>query len=158
MKRSAIIGILAVIPILAIVTLLDARPWRDWKGSGGWGHKSDYQRMYKPQTIVTVKGIVEEVEQIIPITGMCSGIHLKLKTDSEVKSIHLGPSWFIERQYIKIEKGDAVEVTGSKIEYKGEPVVIAAEIKKEDSILKLRDENGYPRWSGSRRRKRRRGR
>jgi hypothetical protein len=155
MKRSLIIGILAVFTVAAIMTLSDARPWRDWKGSGGWGHKSDYQRMYKPQIIATVKGVVEEVEQIIPITGMCSGIHLKLKTDSEVKSVHLGPSWFIERQDIKIEKDDVIEVEGSKIEYKGEPVIIAAEIKKEDVVLKLRDEDGYPWWSGSRRRRRR---
>jgi hypothetical protein len=152
MKRSVIMGILAVFPVTALLTLSDARPWRDWKGSGGWGHKSEYQRMYNPRTIATVKGVVVEVEQIIPTTGMCSGIHLTLKTDSDVKSVHLGPSWFIERQEMKIEKGDAIEVTGSKIEYKGEPVVIAAEIKKKDMLLKLRDKDGFPRWSGSRKR------
>jgi hypothetical protein len=152
-KRLAIITLLFA--VIALASFLDARPWRDWKGSGGWGHKSDYQRMYNPINIATVKGVVEAVEQITPIVGMCQGIHIKLTTDSEVKSVHLGPSWFIERQDIKIEKGDTIEATGSRIEYKGEPVIVAAEIKKEDTWVRLRDKDGFPRWSGARRRRRR---
>jgi hypothetical protein len=39
-------------------------------------------------------------------------------------------------------------VKGSRITTKrGKTVLIAAEVKKDDSILKLRDENGVPAWS-----------
>jgi hypothetical protein len=41
-----------------------------------------------------------------------------------------------------------VEVKGSRITFEGKPAIIAAEIKKGEETLKLRDENGFPVWSG----------
>ncbi len=64
----------------------------------------------------------------------------------------MGPGWFIENQDIKIEPKDKVEVKGSRITFEGTPAIIAAEVKKGDDILILRDENGFPAWSGWRRR------
>lgn len=48
--------------------------------------------------------------------------------------------------------GDKVEVTGSRITFQDKPAIIAAEVKKGDEILKLRDGNGFPAWAGWRRR------
>ena len=75
-----------------------------------------------------------------------------LKTDKETISVHLGSSWYIENQDIKIELKDKVEVKGSRITFEGKPAIIAAEVKKGNEILKLRDEKGFPVWSGWRRR------
>jgi hypothetical protein len=83
---------------------------------------------------------------------MSSGVHLMVKTGQETISVHLGPAWYIQRQDIKIAPGDKVEITGSRITYQGKPAILAAEAKKGDEILKLRDENGLPVWSGWRRR------
>jgi hypothetical protein len=173
MKRLVITGILILFALTATTSISDAwrsrrwhdkhwwrkrswhyrdtRSWRGWRGSGGWGHHSDYQRKYDPKTISTVKGKVKAVKLITPMSGMSNGIHLKLKTDSEVKSVHLGPSWYIRRQDIQIKKGDTIEARGSKIVYKDKPVIIAAEVKKGDYTLVLRGDDGYPRWSGTRR-------
>jgi hypothetical protein len=74
-----------------------------------------------------------------------------LKTDKETIAIHLGPEWYIERQDVKLEKGDRIEVKGSRITFEGKPVIIAAEIKKGDSVLVLRDSVGVPAWAGWRR-------
>jgi hypothetical protein len=52
---------------------------------------------------------------------------------------------------VKIEPKDKVEVTGSRITFDGKPAIIAAEVKKGDEALKLRDDNGFPVWSGWRR-------
>ncbi len=150
MKRFGVVGVLAVFALTAMVTLSDAQQWRGWKGGGGWGYKSQYQRMYNPQTVTNVKGVVEAVEQVTPMRGMSYGIHLKLKTDSEILPVHLGPSWFIERQDIKIKKGDTIEVTGSKINYNNAPAIIAAQVKKGNVVLTLRDESGIPVWAGTR--------
>jgi hypothetical protein len=79
-------------------------------------------------------------------------MHLMLKTDKETISVHLGPGWYIENQDVKIDPKDKVEVKGSKITFQGKPALIAAEVKKGNEILKLRDENGFPAWSGWRRR------
>jgi hypothetical protein len=149
MKKIWIIVLVAVFAVTTMATLSEAGPWKGWKGSGGWGYKSQYQRMYNPQSVVEIKGVVEAVEQITPTKGMSHGIHLKVNTDAETIAVHLGPAWFIERQDISIQKGDTIEVKGSKITFNGAPAIIAAEVEKGDTELKLRDENGFPVWAGT---------
>ena len=149
MKKSGIIGVVVVFTLTTMITLSDAQPWRGWKGGSGWGYKSSYQRMYNPQTVTTVKGVVEAVEQVTPMKGMSYGIHLKLKTDSETLPVHLGPSWYIERQDMKIEEGDTIEVTASKINFNNVPTIIAGQVKKGETILMLRDKDGIPLWAGT---------
>jgi hypothetical protein len=53
---------------------------------------------------------------------------------------------------VKIMPGDKIEVKGSRITFQGKPTIIAAEVKKGEETLKLRDENGFPVWAGWRRR------
>ncbi|HET6421719.1 MAG TPA: DNA-binding protein [Geobacteraceae bacterium] len=120
-------------------------------GSGGWGMKGSYQRMFNPATVETIKGEVVAVEKVTPMKGMQYGIHLMVKTDKETIPVHLGPSWYIERQDTKIEKGDRIEVKGSRVTFDGKPAIIAAEVKKGDHVLLLRDSAGVPAWSGWRR-------
>jgi hypothetical protein len=72
---------------------------------------------------------------------------MTVKTDKEMISVHLGPGWYMENQDVKIEAKDKVEVKGSKITFGGKPAIIAAEVKKGDQVLKLRDDNGFPVWS-----------
>jgi hypothetical protein len=146
-----------VIAALAIFSLLFtfgsfAQMGPMWKGSGGWGMGMQYNKMYNPKTVETITGEVVSVDKIIPMKGMSHGVHMVLKTDKETVSIHLGPSWYIENQDIKIEPKDKVEVKGSRITFEGKPAIIAAEVKKGNEILKLRDEKGFPVWSSWRRR------
>jgi len=123
-----------------------------WKGSGGWGIGMQYSKMYDPKTVETLTGEVISVDKITPMEGMSHGVHMMLKTTKETISVHLGPDWYLENQDIKIEPKDKLEVKGSKITFQGKPAIIAAEIKKGNEILKLRDEKGVPVWSGWRHR------
>ncbi len=123
-----------------------------WKGSGGWGPKANYGRMYNPQTVETISGEVISIDKITPSKGMSYGIHLTVKTDKETIAVHLGPGWYIENQNITINPEDNVEIKGSRVTFDGKPALIAAEVNKGNEILKLRDENGFPAWSGWRRR------
>jgi predicted Abi (CAAX) family protease len=75
-----------------------------------------------------------------------------VKTEKETISVHLGPGWYIENQDVKIEPKDKVEIKGSRITFQGKPALIAAEVKKGDKTLELRNESGFPVWSGWRRR------
>ena len=75
-------------------------------------------------------------------------MHLTLKTEKGLLSVHLGPEWYIVRLDGKLAKGDLVEVKGSRVTFAGNPAIIAAEVKKGDAVLKLRDENGFPAWAG----------
>jgi hypothetical protein len=108
--------------------------------------------MYDPKTVETVKGEVVSVENFTPAKGVSSGVHLLLKAGKETISVHLGPSWYLENQDAQVEPKDKIEITGSRLTLDGKPVLIAAEVKKGDGILKLRDENGVPMWAGWRKR------
>lgn len=114
----------------------------------GWGPGSSYNRMYDTKSVETINGSVISIDQITPDKNMSAGIHLLLNTAGGNISVHLGPSWYIENQDIKIIKDDNISVTGSKVTYNGDQVIIAKEVTKGDQVLKLRDENGYPLWSG----------
>jgi hypothetical protein len=108
-------------------------------------------RLYNPKTVETVTGEIIAIDTLKPAKGMSYGVHLMLKTDKESVSVHLGPGWYLEKQDIKIELKDKVVIKGSRITFEGKPAIIAAEVKKGDGILKLRDENRIPVWSGRRR-------
>ena len=154
MKKAhiiTIVGIVAALALLATPNGAFAQRGKGGGGSGGWGMGSQYQRMYNPATVETVSGTVESVDKVTPMKGMHYGIHLMLKTDKETVDVHLGPDWFIERQDAKIEKGDTIEVKGSRVTIAGKAAIIAAEVKKGDSTLVLRDANGIPVWAGWRR-------
>jgi len=106
------------------------------------------QRNYDPKTIETVQGKVLSVEKM---QQRGHGVHLMLQTDKETISVHLGPSWYIDKQTPKIETNDTITVTGSRVTIDGKPTMIAAEVKKGNEVLKLRDDNGVPAWSRGRR-------
>jgi hypothetical protein len=154
MKKTGILAVVTIIPIILFAAESFAQPAKGmkWYGSGGWGPGTQYGRLYNPKTVESISGEVVSVDTIIPLKGMSSGVHLMVKTDQEIISIHLGPSWYVQRQDIKIVPRDKVEITGSRITYQGKQAIIAAELKKGDEILKLRDINGLPVWSGWRRR------
>lgn len=153
MKKNASI-LTAVISILVLLFAAGsfAQKGMGWKGSGGWGMGTAYGKMYNPGTVETISGEVVSIDKITPAKGMSYGIHMTVKTDKETISVHMGPGWFIENQDIKVEPKDKVDVKGSRITFEGKPALVAAEVRKGDEILKLRDDNGFPAWSGWRRR------
>ncbi len=142
---------IAVVSIIILTSSLAFAGWRGWRGSGGWGMGSQYNRMYDPATVETITGTVESVDKVTPMKGMYYGIHLIVKTAKETMPVDLGPGWYIERLDTKIEKGDKIEVKGSRVKFAGKPAIIAAEVKKGDSTLVLRDSAGIPAWAGWRR-------
>ncbi len=101
--------------------------------------------IYDPKTETTVKGSVEEVTQQTGKRGW-SGTHLMLKTGSGNLEVHVGPARYISEQGFSFAKGDQIEVTGSKVTVSGKEALIAREIKKEGKTLRLRDEQGFPKW------------
>lgn len=120
------------------------------RGSGGWGLGGPYARMYNPDTVERIQGTVENVKTFSS-RGMTPGVHFTLKTDTETIPVHLGPSWFLDRQDVQLRAGDSVEVIGSRVTFDNKPAIIASEVKRGNEVLVLRDENGIPNWAGWRR-------
>ncbi len=107
--------------------------------------------MYNPKTVETFTGTVLSVDEISLMQGRYTGVELKVKTGKDTTAVHLGPSSFIQQQKTKIERNDTIQVTGSRVTVQGKEVILAAEVKKGDQTLKLRDEQGIPVWGGRRR-------
>jgi hypothetical protein len=151
--KSFLVGLTALaIGLVSSDSFAQRGPGMMWRGSGGWGPGTQYNRMYDPKTVETISGEITVVDRITPLKGMSGGVHMNVKTDKETISVHLGPGFYIENQDVKLQAKDKVEVKGSRITFDGKPAIIAAEVKKGDEVLKLRDDAGFPVWSGWRRR------
>lgn len=148
MKGKGFSAVLVTLIAASLAAPAGAAPWQQWRGSDGWGMGGAYQRMYDPAQVETVTGEVVGIEKVSRGKGPRGGIHLSLKTAQETLPVHLGPSWYIERQDARIEKGDQVEVKGARVVMDGKPALIAAEVKKGDAVLHLRDQSGIPAWAG----------
>jgi hypothetical protein len=148
MKRKAMIGVVVLAVLAATASLAAAGPGKGWKGSGGWGMGGGYQRMYNPATVESVTGTIESIDRTVPMKGMSQGVLLTLKMEKGLVGVHLGPAWYVERLDNELKKDDSVEVKGSRVTFAGNPAIIAAELKKGDAVLKLRDDNGVPAWAG----------
>ena len=119
-----------------------------WRGSGDWRVENRYIMMFDSHNVENIIGEVITVGKFVPIKAMSPGIFLIIKTEKEIISIHLGPSWYIENQDIKIEPKEMVEIKGTRINFNGKPVIIAGQVKKGDKILRIREKNGLPVWIG----------
>lgn len=146
MKKLASNLTLAGVMIITTITGIYAQP------CGGRGGKTNQARMYNTETVETIAGVITDIEKIEKDQKGCYGVHLMVKTKNESISVHLGPGWYLENQEEQFEKEDEVSITGSRITYKGEPAIIAKEVKIEEDVLVLRDDNGFPVWRGWRRR------
>lgn len=111
----------------------------------GAGRANTAARGFDPSTVTTVSG---EVTAVHKLDGRRSeGVHVDLKTADGVIDVHLGPSSYLAEQRLDIETGDALEVTGSKVDIGGKQAVIAQSVKKGDVKVTLRDAQGTPAWA-----------
>lgn len=107
--RKASIGLFVVLMTLLItatISFAQRGPGMMWRGSGGWGPATQYNRMYDPKTVKTISGEITAVDRITPAKGMSGGVHMTVKTDKETISVHLGPGFYIENQDVKLDAKD----------------------------------------------------
>ncbi|MEO0970593.1 MAG: hypothetical protein AAFX80_20270 [Cyanobacteria bacterium J06639_18] len=110
-------------------------------------------RRYNTKTVETIKGKVLRLDYLTSRYRMSDGLHLQFQTTNEVIPIHLGSYWYLENQEIEIKPNDTLKIIGSRISFDGQAAIIAAQIKKGETTVKLRDKNGFPMWSGRRKQK-----
>jgi hypothetical protein len=103
---------------------------------------------YDPQAVTTISGVVVSLTPPQAEAGLPYLAYLTLRTEKEIIKVFLGPSLYVDKLPVQIKVLDKIQVTGSKITWKGKPVILAAEIKRGDQVLKLREPDGTPVWSG----------
>ncbi|MBI5442802.1 MAG: DNA-binding protein [Deltaproteobacteria bacterium] len=152
MKTSALAMTLAALTVLvALCSASSARTAVRWRGPGGWGAEEPFCRLYDPNRLETLRGEVLRVQRVTPLNGMSLGIALLLADGKKTIPVHLGPLWSLDHQEIRIAPSDKVEVRGSRVLLRGRPAILAALVIKGERVLRLRDEDGLPVWSGWRR-------
>jgi hypothetical protein len=131
---------------LALVSLALAQPI-----GSGWVRVEDYDELFNPQTVQTLKGEVLSVDTFSPGKGhrvLTTQVTMRLKTDKETIEVYLGPKPYIDKQKVKLALNDRVMVKGSRVSYEGKPLIIATGVRKGRQFIKLRDRQGKPRWRG----------
>jgi hypothetical protein len=136
---------------LALVSLIMAGASWAQPGPGARGGGMHYGTMWDANSVTTIAGEVTAVEKYTPGKGGTAyGMRLTVKTDQGTLPVILGPGWYIEQQHFAITPKDTVEVKGSRLSIQGQPMVIAAEVKRGGQTLTLRDDKGIPLWIGPR--------
>lgn len=77
------------------------------------GAKAQAGRAYDPKNVETITGEVVGVEKIPSPGGKGYGVHLSVKTEKETIAVEVGPGWYVEKQPLKIEVKDILEIRGS---------------------------------------------
>ena len=102
---------------------------------------------YDPTTEAVFKGTVEAVtDRQCPVSGsMGSHVMLKLADGSTIE-VHLATTKFVKLYDLAINKGDEIEVTGSKVKFEGVDTIFARQIKHGNDTYVFRDKDGKPVW------------
>lgn len=100
--------------------------------------------VFDAKSVVTIKGVVKDLEKHPHGPGFV-GLHLKLAVGTELITAHLGPTDFVDPK-LTFAVGDAVEVTGSRMTFKGTPTMLTTVVKKGTRSLELRGPDGTPRF------------
>ncbi len=106
---------------------------------------------YDPRRTETVVGTVEAVVRTRAGGGRVAGVQLRVRTAAGTVPVHVGPTWWSDRQPFQFRRGDKIAVTGSR-GTKAATLVAGMIVRGGDEAIALRDEHGRPLWEGWRRR------
>lgn len=125
--------ILMIICSLLVASMIQAQ------GGGGMGQGMGMK--YDLSKEVTLNGKVTEVTKI-PHGNKGDGIHLTFQSENETFTVMLGPSFYLDKQTVKVGKDDTITIIGSKMGN----MLLAREVTKDGQKLVLRTETGAPLW------------
>ncbi len=105
---------------------------------------------YDQSTVTTISGTIQSVDTLSGRGGNFQLIQLTVKDTSGTIAVNIGPAFYLDQQKILFKVGDAVEVTGSKVQFNGTDVILAAQVKGGGKTITLRDDSGRPVWARGR--------
>jgi len=100
---------------------------------------------YDPANVVSLMGTATEVRDV-PRASPLSGVHVVLRTDKGTIEVYLAPASFLKEMGVAYGRGDQIYVIGSRVKLGDNFIILAREVRKENSVVYLRDESGNPNW------------
>jgi hypothetical protein len=137
---------LTAMALVASTLLLLAGPALAQPPPEEWGPRGQRGQLYNPRNVSTINGEVIKVEKVFR-DRHGPGIHLTLASGHTIVQVLLGPDWFVSQQRPRITVDDQVSIVGSRTTFNGQPTFVAAEVRRGDKVLRLRDvRTGAPLW------------
>jgi hypothetical protein len=101
---------------------------------------------YDLKTEAKMKGVVEELK--LPAKEReKDAAHLLVKNGTDTVDVYLCPKSFLDDLGVSFQKGDEVNLTGSKVKQGAADLILAREVVKGTDTLVLRDDKGIPVWN-----------
>jgi hypothetical protein len=108
--------------------------------------KLDEDPRYDLSKVIDVDATVIDTREV-PGNNPLSGLHLAVKIESDTVDVFLGPVDFLRDFAITFAKGDKLEIIGSKVKFGGAHLVLARQVRRDETTLYLRDAKGKPHWT-----------
>lgn len=105
------------------------------------------RQFYDASTVTTVIGTIASVDSQANPRGDFYMVRLTVRDTSGTTAVMVGPSSYLDSQNISFNKGDSIQVTGSKVDFHGNQAIIAGKIVSGGKTIKLRDDSGRPVWA-----------
>ena len=92
-------------------------------------------------------------KKVLELKGEVSNISAppmmyKFKAEGKEYVLHLGPAWLLDEKGIKLQVGSKMKVKGMVVNVNGINHLFASQVEWGNLKLQLRDDKGYPVWSG----------
>jgi len=116
----------------------------------GWEAESEYDRLYRPDQYVKLKGTLVEIIEVVPKPGMVPGVGMVFHIrDGERATVHFAPKWFARFLIYGFKKGDNVKVKGCWAEIEGKKFFMASKVRNGEVFeMKFRRTmDGKPYWT-----------
>ena len=116
----------------------------------GWENGSEYNRLYRVDKYMSLKGTMVEIIDVVPMEGMATGAGMIiLLPGGERVTIHFAPKWFAKFLNYSFNKGDKVKVKGCWAEIGGKKVFLASKVRNGEyfEVKFRRTKDGTPYWT-----------
>lgn len=101
---------------------------------------------YNVNTEIDFSGNIVKVREATAADAF-PGTYVTIQVRTGVVEVYLGPANFIKLLDLKLRPGlKDVAVTGSKVIFEGNDLVLAREVRIDTTIFSLRDRKGVPNW------------
>ncbi|MDR2578430.1 MAG: hypothetical protein LBC70_06440 [Chitinispirillales bacterium] len=125
-----------------------------FRGSDGWGHDSQYERLFDNFNLRTMTATVVRVDTATPARrtmdmGVALRLIVTLDAGGEEIPVHLGPFWFAVHQDVSFPRGEKVEIRGHRATLEGSDFIMPVEIRAtrhRDAVFRFRDDDGNAFW------------
>jgi hypothetical protein len=113
-------------------------------------NRGNITRLYDTTTMETITGKITKIETAKPGYGRFAGTLLTIKDKKQELNVYVAPEWYLVQENLKFETGKSFTVTGSRITFQNEPLLITKEPTYNEKKIVVRNESGGPVWAGKR--------